>query len=328
MRSMVLEANLSMGSVQDKSMAVRRMAVVMSVYNGAAHFREQIDNIVDQGLPAVCSLELYVRDDGSTDETKAILACYAARDKLTNELGPNIGVVASFPCLVGEILPSIDYFCFADQDDVWHTDKVSRALEVIDSSEIPAPLLYASEYVFCDAGLNAVSRSQLNKQSIIFSKLLYENAVSGNAVVFNRPLIDLVRRTHVENVYCHDWRVALLAASADEMLYDRIFYFLDYRRTGSNASATGTGGFSVLKNCLRRFLKGGELPLVFQQLVALRRDYDDIIRDECYRVPDRFIEGSRIAKRLGRTISGELVVRLLFTLGRLGSEERLCQQFL
>lgn len=322
MRSVVLEANLSMKSMQDKSVAVKKIAVVMSTYNGAAHLREQIDSIVDQELPVGCSLELHVRDDGSTDETKEILACYAAQDKLTYEVGPNIGVVGSFLCLVKEIPSSIDYLCFADQDDVWHADKVSRALEVIDSSEISGPLLYASEYVFCDAGLNAVSRSQLNKKGISFSKLLYENVVSGNTVVINRPLIELVQRTHVKNVYCHDWWVALLAASAVEILYDRNFYSLDYRRTGSNASATGTGGFGVLKNRIRRFLKGGELSLVSQQLVALRRDYDGIIRDECLKVLDRFIEGSRMSKalypkRLRQTISGELMVRILFILGKL-----------
>lgn len=311
-----------MNAMQQASNPDKRIAVVLSTYNGADHLCEQIDSIFDQVLPDGCSLELYVRDDGSTDGTTEILERYAAQDKFHYESGSNIGVVRSFLTLVKDIPSSIQYLSFADQDDVWHVDKVARALEVIESSRLTGPVLYASEYVFCDANLNETSRSRLNKIGVNFSKMLYENVVSGNTVVINRPLIDLVRHTSVEDVYCHDWWVALLAAATGEILYDTSFYSLDYRRTGSNASATGAGGIRVLKNRIRRFFKGGELSLVSRQLMALRRDYESHIHAGNLETLDRFVEGSRISKalypsRLRQTLSGELMVRMLFILGKL-----------
>lgn len=311
-----------MNAMQQVSNPDKRIAVVLSTYNGADHLCEQIDSILDQVLPDGCSLKLYVRDDGSTDGTIDILARYAAQDKLHYESGSNIGVVRSFLSLVRDVPSSVQYLCFADQDDVWHVDKVARAVDVIESSRLTGPVLYASEYVFCDANLNKTSHSRLNKSGVNFSKMLYENVVSGNTVVINRPLIDLVRHTSVGDVYCHDWWIALLAAATGEILYDTGYYSLDYRRTGSNASATGAGGINVLRNRIRRFLKGGELSHVSRQLMALRRDYEDYIRDDNLETLNRFVGESRISKavyprRLRQTLSGELMVRILFILGKL-----------
>jgi hypothetical protein len=50
-----------------------RVAVLMSVYNGAAHLREAVDSILAQSYE---NFELIVVDDGSTDDTPAILGGY------------------------------------------------------------------------------------------------------------------------------------------------------------------------------------------------------------------------------------------------------------
>ena len=56
----------------------------MAVYNDAAHVREAVDSILAQTWP---DFEFVVVDDGSTDETRAILSSYDDRRIriLTNE---------------------------------------------------------------------------------------------------------------------------------------------------------------------------------------------------------------------------------------------------
>ena len=61
----------------------------MSTYNGAGHLREQVDSVLSQrGV----DLRLFVRDDGSRDETVAILEDYAAAGSLELIPGENLGV--------------------------------------------------------------------------------------------------------------------------------------------------------------------------------------------------------------------------------------------
>ena len=54
-----------------------RLSVVMAVYNGAAKLARTLDSIAAQTMP---DYECIVVDDGSTDDTSAILAQRAAND--------------------------------------------------------------------------------------------------------------------------------------------------------------------------------------------------------------------------------------------------------
>ena len=51
-----------------------RVAVLMSTYNGENYMKEQIESILNQR--GNFELDLWVRDDGSTDATKKILMQY------------------------------------------------------------------------------------------------------------------------------------------------------------------------------------------------------------------------------------------------------------
>ena len=57
------------------------IAVIMSTYNGEIYVEEQIESILNQRLRDI-KLNLYVRDDGSTDRTAAILNRYDDEGKL------------------------------------------------------------------------------------------------------------------------------------------------------------------------------------------------------------------------------------------------------
>ena len=69
-----------------------RVSVLMSVYNGARYLRDAVDSILGQTFT---DFEFIIVDDGSTDETPAILNSYTDPRivRLRNET--NIGLTRS-----------------------------------------------------------------------------------------------------------------------------------------------------------------------------------------------------------------------------------------
>lgn len=297
------------------------IAVVMSTYNGAEHVAEQLDSVLAQDVAARAELSVYVRDDGSRDATREILGAYAADGRIHFLPGENLGVVGSFLDVLAAVPVDVDYVALCDQDDVWHADKLSRALEVLAARDQSVPQLYCSEYIFCDAQMNPQGRSHLNQTGVDFNKMLYENMVSGNTTVVNRALVDAVVAAGREGVYCHDWWLALVACAIGELTYDD-FASLDYRRTGSNVSPTGTGGLSLLRYRVKTFFENDELKNITVQLRKLEECFGERMAPEKRAVLRRFLEGGRFAKafapvKLRQKPAEELAVRALFLAGKL-----------
>lgn len=59
----------------------------MSTYNGASYLKEQIDSLEKQDVP----VDIFIRDDGSTDKTIDILKKYQSKPNVHIEYGINLG---------------------------------------------------------------------------------------------------------------------------------------------------------------------------------------------------------------------------------------------
>ncbi|WP_246599804.1 glycosyltransferase family 2 protein [Gordonibacter massiliensis (ex Traore et al. 2017)] len=290
----------------------------MSTYNGESHLEQQLDSVLGQD---VGNLSVYVRDDGSQDGTLALLESYERQGSIHLLRGENVGVVASFLAAIAAVPCDVEFIALCDQDDEWHVDKLSRALSVLGQKDNSVPQLYCSEYRFCDADMNPTGRSHLNRIGVSFPTMLYENMVSGNTMVMNRALANRVNEAGREGVYCHDWWIALVATALGELTFDD-FVSLEYRRTGSNASPTGSGGLSLLRYRLRTFFEKGELTNVARQLERLYRLYADEMPSERRALLERALTGGRLSKafvpvRLRQKPIEEAALRLLLVLGRL-----------
>lgn len=294
------------------------IAVVMSTYNGEAYLAQQLDSVLAQDASDVV---VYVRDDGSSDGTVGVLEEYERRGDITLERGENEGVVASFLDLIATVPRDFDYISLCDQDDVWHPDKLSRAVGVLGTRDNSIPQLYCSEYYFCDERMVRGEKSRHDRVGVGFPTMLYDNMVSGNTTVINRSLADRIIAAGREGVYTHDWWLGLVATSLGGLTYDD-FASLEYRRTSSNASPTGSGGLSLLRYRLRTFFGKGQLACVTTQLERLYGLYAGEMSSEKRELLERFLQGGRLYKvfapvRLRQTIGGEVALRLLFLLGLL-----------
>lgn len=105
------------------------ISVAMATYNGARFLQEQLQSLSEQTLlPA----ELVVTDDGSTDETLAVLAAFAATAPFAVRVETNrerLGYRANF--MKAAKLCTGDIIAFCDQDDVWLPSKLEKCMELL-----------------------------------------------------------------------------------------------------------------------------------------------------------------------------------------------------
>lgn len=95
------------------------ISVVIPAYNSAVYIRETLESVLAQTSPP---LEVIVVDDGSTDETAAIVRTYAGRIRLLQQ--ENKGVSAARN--LGIQQAQGDYIAFVDSDDLWLPEKLGR----------------------------------------------------------------------------------------------------------------------------------------------------------------------------------------------------------
>jgi glycosyltransferase involved in cell wall biosynthesis len=294
------------------------VAVVMSTYNGMPFVGKQIESVLGQEGVAV---SLFVRDDGSTDGTAELLQGLEDEGKLTLFGGKNLGVVKSFINLLGRVPAEFEWVALCDQDDVWHADKLSRAVAALSQGGRSVPKLYCSEYTFCDEHMNQIGRSHLNHIGINFATLLYETKVSGNTCVMNRRLCDIAADAGAKDVYGHDWWLGLIAAGLGELYFDD-YQSLEYRRLSTSVSPTGGSFFNVMRFRVRAYLRGNQLDQIDGQLKRFYELFGEKLDSENKALIEKFIFGGRIAKaiapvRLRQAVAEEIALRLLFLIGKL-----------
>ncbi len=124
-----------------------RLSVAMCTYNGARFLQAQLDSFQAQTRRPD---ELVVCDDGSTDESLAIVARFASRAPFPVRVERNqsrLGSTKNFEKAIG--LCTGDLIATSDQDDVWLPDKLAQSVAAIDGSP-PRGLVFTNADVVDD----------------------------------------------------------------------------------------------------------------------------------------------------------------------------------
>ncbi len=114
------------------------VSVVIPAYNAAAHLPETIDSVLSQTLS---SFEAIVVDDGSTDDTAAIAAAAALRDRrvrFVRRANGGVGTARN----TGIQLARGEFIAPLDADDLWAPRKLEKQVARLEHAGTKAGLVY------------------------------------------------------------------------------------------------------------------------------------------------------------------------------------------
>lgn len=217
-----------------------KVAILLSVYNGAKYIGDQINSIINQ---THTQWTLYIRDDGSKDNSMEIIQDYVKKDnriKLVDENGTNVGYNKSQEILLSGI--NEKYIVFCDQDDVFFPEKTERSLEKLKQIETSAelPALVHTEAQVVDSKLNLIKDTFIGKHGAIhgLNGIIFANCVSGSSMMINQNLKNIVLDTMSKIKFdLLDYHIAIMS----ELVGVRAFIqepLLKYRQHESNAVGT------------------------------------------------------------------------------------------
>lgn len=167
---------------------MRKVNVLLSTYNGNEYLKEQLESVLAQSYK---DIEIFIRDDGTKDETCDILREYESRWNVHIEYGENIGFIESFLWLVRNCKKA-DYYAFCDQDDIWKKYKLERSITILESKKNEIPLLYFSNYEYINNDLVSLGKGYDKKPKASFQNAIVDCITLGFDSVFNDKARELV----------------------------------------------------------------------------------------------------------------------------------------
>lgn len=293
--------------------------VLISTYNGEKYIKEQIDSVLSQSYPSV---RIYVRDDGSSDNTMEILRGYARKGQIRLLHGKNVGYGRSF----GRLLKAAeegDYWAFCDQDDVWLPDKVKWAVEWLEKQPDGVPALFGSSYELTDETLQVTTGIVgPPRYTLDFRRSLTDCVYMGFAMTFNRPLRTLMLAGNMDRITSHDWWAQILAQRFGIHYFDSRIAAKHRRLSTSISGMDMKNRFKWMFNTFRTGETGTR-----SCARAYTRTYGRCMRDKeaayaSWFSAGRYHPGLALRKALypGRwrpAISSEIVYRFLMLAGRI-----------
>ena len=190
---------------------------------GQRYLREQLDSIVCQTHQ---NWTIWISDDGSSDDTHAILNEYRAKlgeSQLYIYEGPADGFAANFLSLACKASITADYYAFADQDDIWYPDKLARAIQHLQTVPNHLPALYCGRTRCVDADNNDIGFSPLYTKRPRFTNALVQSIAGGNTMMFNNAARRILRKAGPDvKVVSHDWWAYMVVSGCGgHVVYDQ-----------------------------------------------------------------------------------------------------------
>ena len=216
------------------------VAVVMSTYNGEKYLSEQIDSILSQ---IDVNIQLYIRDDGSSDKSIEILNKYNALYSCIHvDIESNVGVAKSFFSELLSIITPFEYYAFSDQDDYWEKEKLISGIRLLQETEKKNrgfPALYYSNLKITAEDLTLDHITSLHKRTQTLESVMLRQSIAGCTMIFNKFLVEKLRLLVIDDMallFGHDsFLISLTYALNGIIICDKNAY-IRYRQHGNNTS--------------------------------------------------------------------------------------------
>ncbi len=160
-----------------------QISVIMPVYNGEKYLKEAIESILAQSYK---DFEFIIINDGSTDETEAIIKSFPDKRIVYIDNGENLGLAASFNAGIDAARGR--YIARMDGDDVSLPDRFERQFSYLERK--PHIGIVGSGIILINESGEKVAvhkrpRSHVEiKFASLFSSPMYHPTVMGRAEIF------------------------------------------------------------------------------------------------------------------------------------------------
>ncbi len=302
------------------------ISIILSTYNGGAYLPALLESLSAQDRSDIM---IAIRDDGSSDDTAAIIGSWSEENEQVDvQFGPNLGVNHSFFSLLDSVPAETEYVAFCDQDDHWETDKISRAVDLLEERCHGGPAMYCSRLSISDEDLNQISTTRLPRQGPSFRNALVENIATGATMVINREAVDLLTSNEpdLDQVVLYDWWIYQVMSAFGTVVFDDQSHIL------SRQHADNVVGLPFGRRYWRskaRFISDSDRYLISTQARELSRVFRDQMTGEDRERLDDFLANVRapdFISRLRYALSGsvfrqrpadDLFLRVRIMLGRI-----------
>jgi len=225
-----------------------KLSIVLTTFNGGSFIREQLASVAAQTLRPH---ELVVCDDGSTDDTLAIVADFERAAPFPVRLQRNparLGYAENF--LQGCSLAQGDLIAFCDQDDVWQPEKLARCAAAFVADETVLLAIHSATVVDRDLRPRGHCKPDFARSEHLAPRgCELEFSQPGFAMVFSAALVRAIDwRQRVRDflkadrpLMAHDQWIVFLARSLGRVVHLRERLAL-YRQHGGNTCGAADAG--------------------------------------------------------------------------------------
>lgn len=160
------------------------VSVIIPTYNRGGMIRDAIASVLNQDFK---DFELIVIDDGSTDDTPAILETFGRAIRIVRQANRGVSAARN----QGIALASGKLLTFLDSDDLWLPQKLARQVHFFNTNA--DALICQTEEIWIRNGVRVNPKKRHHKFSgMIFEASLALCLVSPSAVMSRRALFDAV----------------------------------------------------------------------------------------------------------------------------------------
>ena len=300
----------------------KKVAILMSTYNGEKYIKEQIESLLSQTYR---NIEIYIRDDGSKDNTIKIIENYKEKNNnIILKEGKNIGFINSFFELL-KACNDADYYAYCDQDDIWMEDKIERAVKFLEKTDENKPALYFSNSDYYDSDMNFLATAEKNK-IYNFRNSLVECVTQGMTMVINNKTRQTIIENKPETCLFHDWWTYMICSGFGQIVYDDKS-LVKYRRHNKSVTVEGKSKIELFIWRVKKFLIGDSLKDIKKQLQEYKTFFAEELKEDDRKLLELFtkekysfivaLKKFLYPKRFRRKFIDELSVRILFLIGKL-----------
>lgn len=305
---------------------MKKVNVLIPTYNGENYLRYQLDSIIDQNYK---NIDVYIRDDGSTDNTLEIIKEYCEKKIMgirffyIESNGENLGYPDCIWKMI-EIIPSADYYAFCDQDDWWAPDKIKSAVELLEQVDNQVPAMTFCKFDYYNQNMEYIRHGDCYNGKLTFEKGIYYTFAPGFTQVVNKALIDkleieyLLKKGVAHDIWCQWVSLSIGIILPDDRVLSH------YRRHEKAVTSANVSKIKIIKRWWNKEIKGDDMCNWQKSFWYFKNKHLEEIDDKYKKTLLLFaninptllmrLKKAFYLKRLRPTIGGEVVLRILFLL--------------